>query len=147
MTGLGQAANAFSGYMDQSNAGEAAARAAEYNAQIAQNNAAIAMQTADANRKQQERANMAQHGKLTTQILKQGVEMQGTPILLLGEDAAQGSLAAQNITYQGQLQANQFMNQAAQYRFQADQSRSAAQTRATGTLLTGLNKAFNYFGG
>lgn len=147
MAGLGQAANAFSGFMSQSQAGEQAAQAAEYNAQVAQINAQNALNAAAADRAQQDRVNRGKEGKLTTQILKQGVELQGTPILLLGEEAMQGSLESQKITYKGQLQANTYLNQAAMYRYQADQARSAGDSKAFGTLLTGLQKSFNYFGG
>lgn len=156
MAGAFGAVTSIAGGMMQANsarsAGDAQAAAYNYNAQIAENNAVIAKQTALADAKQQHRVNAARHGKMVTQIIKQGVELNtGTPLLILDEDAAQGKLEERKIIHKGDLQAYNYQNEATLQRFYADQAQAAAENQASGAMtsgiLGGMKGLFGMFGG
>ena len=141
--------------------GEAAARAHEYNAAVARNNSTVASQYANnellstaSDVGQQLRVNEARFGKLKTQILKSGVALEGTPMLLLAEEAAQNQFEANKMEYAGKLRAHQLQQRAADFQnqanmdvFQAQSSRYQANKKATPTLLSGLSKSFSIFNG
>lgn len=133
-------------------AGDAQAAAYNYNAQIAENNAIAAKQAALADSKQQHRVNAARHGKMVTQIIKQGVELNtGTPLLILSEDAAQGELEKQKILHKGELQAQNYRNEATLQRFYAEQAQAAAENQSSAAMssgiLGGMKGLFGMFGG
>lgn len=155
MAGAFGAVTSMAGGMQQANAasaeGEAQAAAYNYNAQIAENNAIAARQAALADSKQQHRVNAARHGKMVTQIIKQGVALgTGTPLLILSEDAAQGELEKQKILQKGELQAQNYRNEATLQRFYGEQAQAAAENKAnaamTGGILGGMKGLFGMFG-
>ncbi len=121
-----------------SSAGESQAAAMNYNAAIARNNAIAAQQAAAANAKQQDRINLAREGKLEAGILHNGVLMEGTPLMLMEDQAAQGELDKQKIIYNGQVQANNYNNQAQLDEFNATQARSAGSNKSSGIMQSGM---------
>lgn len=154
MAGAFGAVTSVFGGMQQASAaeasGEAQAQAYMYNAQVAENNALLAKKVAAADAAQQHRLNAARHGKLVTQIIKQGVELNsGTPLLILSEDVAQGELEKQKILYKGEAQAYNYRNEATLQRYYAEQSTAAASNSAnaarTGGLLGGMKGLFGMF--
>lgn len=156
MAGAFGAMTSVMGGMQQASAaqasGDAQAAAYNYNAQIAENNAIVAKQTAAADAAQQHRVNSAQHGKLITQIISSGVALDtGTPLLILAEDAGQGELEKQKILYKGETQALNYRNEATLQRFYGEQAQAAASNTAsaatTGGILGGMKGLFGMFGG
>jgi hypothetical protein len=122
----------------QSRVGLDQQQAMNYNAAIAQQNAAAARSAAAADAQTQMRINAARYGRLSTQILKQGVELEGTPLLLLDEEIAQGALEAEKIKAKGENAARNYQNQANNFTYQGEQAVRSSETQAGTTLLTGL---------
>lgn len=128
---------------------QAQAQAYEYNAQVAENSALSARQAAAADAQQQRRVNAARHGKLIAQIAGQGVRIdEGTPLLIMDEDIAQGELERRKILHKGELEAYNHRNQAALQRYYAAQAHAAGENRARGAITSGLlSGATGLFGG
>lgn len=155
MAGAFGAMSSVMGGMQQASAAQASADAQSqaymYNAQIAENNAVLAKKVALADAQQQHRVNAARHGKMVTQIIKQGVALDsGTPLLILAEDAAQGELEKQKILYKGEMQAYNYRNEATLQRYYADAAEAAGNNSAnaamTGGILGGMKGLFGMFG-
>lgn len=146
MSGLGSIATGFAQSRAQENAGDARAQAYEYNAAVARSNAAAAMQAAEADAKQQARENARRLGTLRTGLVAQGVEMTGTPLLILDEEVQQGELETQKKLYKGKIQQTNYLNEANMADYAASQSRSAASNSAGSSLLSGFSKGFSSFG-
>jgi hypothetical protein len=127
-----------------SNAGQAQADAANYNAAVARNNAIAAQQAAAADARQQELLNNQRLGTMEAQIAKSGVVFEGTPLMLLQDETAQGSLQKQKILHRGQVEANQFQSQATMDEFSGRQAKAAGSSRAGSTLLTGVISGADY---
>lgn len=138
-TGLGQMRQADA----QAAAAESRARAYEYNAAIAEQNVQLATSQAAESRRRQERISKARLASKSTGFLKSGVALSGSPLAVLGEEALQEALAAEDITYEGQLRAASAQNQANTQRFYADQTRQQSSYRQSesnfklGTSLLG----------
>lgn len=122
----------------QSSAAQASANASYYNAQVSQNNANAAMQAAYADKQQQDRKNRAHVATVTSKYLGAGVELEGTPLLVINEEAMQGALESDKILHKGKVQANNYMNEAAMSRYQGDSAIAAGNTQASSTLLGGI---------
>ena len=135
---VGTIFSAFSGAGAASDAGAAQAAAYNYNAAVARNNAIAAQQAAEANAKQQQRLNDARLGKLTAGILHQGVLLEGTPLLMIQDEAAQNELEKQKILYRGQIQANQYNNQATLDSYNAQVAQSAGESRSNSIMTNGI---------
>ena len=118
--------------------GQAAGAAAEYNAQINQQNAVIAQQDAAARAGQQERENYLRLGAIrASQGKSGGVAGAGSVLDVLADTAAQGELEVQNILYQGDLRARGFENTATLDEYNADNSRTSGYLKAGTELLSG----------
>lgn len=122
----------------QAAAGQAQANAAYYNAQVAQNNAIAAQQAAYADKLQQDRKNRAQIESVRSKYLNSGVELEGTPGMVLLEETTQAALESDKILHRGQVQAANYTNEANMARYQGDVALSASQTQSSGTLLGGI---------
>lgn len=106
--------------------GDAAARAAEYNAQAAEMEAA--------SREQAQRAqSQRQLGTIRANIGKSGATMEGTPLLALAESAANAEIDALNTRFTGQRQAGL-------YRMQGDSARRQGNLMAGTSLLSGFGR-------
>lgn len=126
---------------------DAQARAYEYNAAVSRNNAIAARQAALAEAQQQDRLNSARLGKLTTQIIKQGVALEGTPLLILDEEFEQGELESKKKIYTGEIQATNYQNDSNLQRFYASQARAAGESQASQSMLGGVIGGLTRFAG
>lgn len=146
ISGIGQVFSAFSGAGSASNAGYAQQQAAQYNAAVARNNAIAAQRAAEANAKQQETINRAHTSQLQANLIKSGVLMEGTPLMLISQDAAQGELSKEKILHQGQVQAMNYMNEANMQSYQGDVAAQAGENRASGLMTSGIFSGFSTVG-
>lgn len=122
----------------QQAAAQAQADASYYNAAVAQQNALAAQQAAQADKQQQDRKNRAQLETIRSKYLGSGIELEGTPLLVLEEETSQMALESDKILHRGQVQASQYQNQANLYRYQGDSAASAGASQSSGTLLGGM---------
>jgi len=122
----------------QSAAAQAQANASYYNAAVAQQNANATMQAAYADKQQQDRKNRAQLETVRSKYLASGIELEGTPLMVLAEENAQMALESDKILHQGKVRANNYMNEANMSRYQGDVALSAGQSQSSGTLLGGI---------
>lgn len=119
--------------------GQAQASAMQYNAMVAQQNAAAAANAASANAKQQQMIGNENKAHMLASMAANGYDIsQGSPTMLLDKETAQNSLAIQNTIYQGQIQSANFTNQAAMDSRNASNALQAGNYQGTGSLLSGV---------
>lgn len=94
---------------------------------IARQNAALARQQAAQQERELRRKNRQILGRQRALFSKSGVQLEGTPLLVQQETAAEGELDALNIRHSGNLRSAQFLNQA-----------RAARLRGQNALLQGV---------
>lgn len=135
---FGSVFSAFSGAGSAAAAGQAQQNAANYNAAVANNNAIAAQQAAAANAQQQARINSARQAKLESGLLASGVTMEGTPLLLVTEEAAQNELERQKILHQGQVQAANYQNQATLDQYNGSVAAAAGQNKSSSMITSGI---------
>jgi len=130
---LAGGATAAAGQVQQ---GIAAKKAGEYNAAVAENQAltAINKATFDANR--QELEAQARLSLMQTRFNKSGVDLKGTPLLVLTEQSAQDELDHNAIIYGGGITASGFREQGALAKFEGQQKFTGSVAGAGSTLLT-----------
>lgn len=123
--------------------GQAAKAAADYNAQVANNNAIVAEQQSQSQAMVQGRRAMMQNGGLLANMAANGVEVgEGSPIDILSQSAANAEMDRQNIVYNGRVKAQSLRNQAQLDTFQGETAQSNGFMSAAGTLLSGGSKAW-----
>ena len=110
----------------QARASEAQAAAFQANAAISQQNAAAASRAAEISKSRQERIGKARLASRSTQFLKGGVALSGSPLAVLGEEAVNEALAAEDAAFEQRTRAVQQQNQATLQRFFAGQALSKA---------------------
>ena len=130
---IGGAAMSAMGAMQQ---GASANAAAQYNAQVANNNAIAARQTAAEDRKRFDRQT-----KLRMGTLRAG----GASLDLLEDSAMQEELEALSILHGGEIQAQGFENTATLERAKGAAAKSAGISGAAGSLLKGAGSAYGGF--
>lgn len=123
--------------------GQAAKAAADYNAQVANNNAIVAEQQSQSQAMVQGRRAMMQNGGLLANMAANGIEVgEGSPIDILSQSAANAEMDRQNIVYNGRVKAQSLRNQAQLDTFQGETAQSNGFMSAAGTLLSGGSKAW-----
>ena len=141
----------------QRQASEASARAVqaqsmafEANARIFEMNAAASLASAEVAKSRRERIGKARLASSAVKFLKGGVTLSGSPLAVLGEEAINEALAAEDLLFEGEIRATQQRNQASLQRFfagQANQKASAISSdgffRAGTTLLGSAIRAFD----
>lgn len=152
MQGIGQFQQTNAQASSQAASVYASAAAFEANARIAQMNAASALEAGEASKDRRERIGRSNLAGKATSYLKAGISLAGSPLAVLGEEAAQEALAAQDILFDAQVKANQFENQAKLSQFNAAQARhkaasieAAGSSRAGSSLLGSLSSTFRSF--
>lgn len=125
------AAAAESSAEAQSSADNARAQAAQTNATIAQNNARNAQMVSNANEEAQRRKSAAQLGEQRAGLLQAGIGADGSAADVIAQSAGNAELDALNIRYQGQLQANNYLNQGQGDLAQANADRISASNDET----------------
>lgn len=122
--------------------GEAAKSAADYNATISTQNAAIARQSAADKARQADRETYLRLGSIrANQGASGGNSGEGSVLDVLGDVAAQSELERQYIIYSGELQARGFTNDATLETFSGEAKQSSSYWKAGSELLSG---AANY---
>lgn len=125
--------------------GQAARSAAQYNAQVAAQNADIARSEAQMQAQQSARENYLRLGAIrAAQGHAGGTGSSGSVLDVLADTAAQGELEKQNILYSGELKARGYQNTASLDEFSARSASTGSYLRAGTELLSG---AANYYRG
>ena len=125
--------------------GQAAKAAADYNATINTQNAAIARQNAADKARQADRETYLRLGSIrANQGAAGGAADEGSVLDVIGDVAAQSELERQQITYQGELQARGFQNDATLETFSGETKQTSSYWKAGSELLSG---AYNYSSG
>lgn len=150
---LGGISKAFGSYQQgQAQAASFESQAAAYqaNARIAQMNATAALDAGQQSKERRERLGRAKLGSTATKYLKSGVTLVGSPLAVLGEEAAQEALAAEDELYEGKIKANQYENQAKMHQFnaaraqsQADYASSSAGSSLFSSISSGIGGMFS----
>lgn len=130
----------------QQAAAQAQANANYYNAAVAQQNANAAMQAAYADKQQQDRKNRSQLESIRSKYLKSGIELEGTPLLVMQEENSQMALESDKILQKGRVQWANYMNEANMQTYQGDVATSMGNSQASGTLLGGVFSAVSGVG-
>lgn len=105
---------------------DAQAAAFEANARIAEMNAAAAIQSGEAAKERRERVGKARLASKATGYLKSGVVLSGSPLAVLGDEALNEALAAEDELFEAKLKATQYRNQAQLQRFYSEGARNKA---------------------
>jgi len=122
--------------------GNAQAASARYNANLADQNAQIALQQGAENARRQRIVNTKQLGAIRANVGASGVTLDGSPLDVLEESARAAELDALSIEHQGQLQAWGYQNSASLYRQNARQALTGGYMGAAAALLkSGVNYA------
>lgn len=130
------------------NQGQQAKDAANYNAQVANNNAIAARQQAEANAAAQQRKARLQIGSMRAGYGAAGVGLEGSPMDVLEQSAAMAELDRQNILYGGTLKAGGYQATAGLELMRGDAAETGSYFSAGSALLTGAAKmgSFNNTG-
>lgn len=127
----------------QFESGQASEQAYEFNAKIAEQNAA---QTRLASA-QEERMSRIQArkeiGSMRAAYGASGVTMEGSPMEVLAESVAMAELDALNIRHAGEMRARGYQMEAASSRFSGASARTAARIGAVSSLMKGAEKLYN----
>jgi hypothetical protein len=140
MTGLSAIGTAFSvvGALSQ---GQQSNSAAEYNAQVANNNAIASRQQAEANAAAQQRKARLTQGAMRAGYGAAGVGLEGSPMDVLEQSASMAELDRQNILYGGTLKAQGYGATAGLELMRGDAAVTGSYFNAGSALLTGAAKA------
>lgn len=132
----------------QYQSGKAADAAAEYNAEVARNNATQAEAWAQYNAKQEARKQRANRSSMISAYAKSGVVIEdGASVgTVMNEQLVQDELAIQGILRAGQAQRSSLMSQADQYEIEGNNARSSATLGAISTGLKGIASAASIAG-
>jgi hypothetical protein len=122
--------------------GAAAARAANFNAAVANQNAKIAQDQGYENEAQQRRLNARKLSAANANIGVSGVTAEGSPLDVLGEVASAGEYDAQQIRYGAAIKSLNYRTQAQQYKEEAKSSMTAGFIGAASSLIGGASSAY-----
>lgn len=126
--------------------GKAAKRAADYNAQVAQQNAMLAREQAQANARIADRRNRLRLGAIrAAQGASGGAAGEGSVLDVLGDVATQGELEKQQILYSGEVQARGYSNEATLSRMKGKSASAAAKLKAGSALLSGASQGYDIY--
>jgi hypothetical protein len=117
--------------------GNQAEAAAEYQAQVADVNAQQAQMAAEAEAEDRKRRARYLLGSQLAATGASGVQVEGSPLLVMMDSAVQEDLEARRIRYRGYLQTAGSNNQAALARYEAGNYRTAGYMNAGTSLLKG----------
>lgn len=108
-----------------------------YNAQLQKVQGQTAVDQSIVQAQQQDIANRRRIGDMTAAAGASGVDMTGSPLAVMADQAMQGETAKQLILYRGRLQLNQADEQAAIDTASGGMAASKGIAQAGSTLLTG----------
>lgn len=129
-------------------AGQASGAAADFNADIALQNAAIARQQSAAAVQAQQRDSQRQIGHMTAQYGASGVQSDsGSPLDVLAESARMATLDSLTLKYNYDLRALGAESQAMLGRMEAKTARTSGYINAASDVADSANKMIPMFGG
>ena len=135
---LGTATAAYATYQS----GQDKEAAARYNAQVSEQEAQQARDAAKVEASNQAEAARRAQATVRARIAGSGVEMaEGSPLLVLMDNARQASIENQRILYGGEVQATGRLQNAALQRFQGSRAAAAGSLGAGVNLLSGIGSA------
>jgi len=117
--------------------GFAARGAAEYNADVAQNNAQLARQRAEAQAAERSRLARLDASRRVAGAAARGVQFSGTMLDVASQNLVQDELEARYIVHGGETQARALRAKARNQKLQGKVALGTSFLRAGGTLLTG----------
>lgn len=125
---------------------KAAESAAEYNNQLAQQEAHNTELEAAEQIKRQREQNERQMGQIRAQLANNGtLSTEGTPLTILGESSANFELGIQDTVRQANLQAAAMRQQGAMGLWQSQQQKDAATLSAIGTGIQGVGTMMSQY--
>ncbi|OGT79396.1 MAG: hypothetical protein A3J35_04355 [Gammaproteobacteria bacterium RIFCSPLOWO2_02_FULL_52_10] len=125
--------------------GQSQAASSDYNAAVARNNAVYARQVAAENERRQRILTRKTIGGARAGYGASGVTLEGTPLDVPRESAANAELDALTIRHQGELAARGYENTATLDTFAASGARTGGYISAADELLTGGAKLYNNY--
>lgn len=134
---IGAAVSAYGAYQQ----GQAAKKAANFNAKVAEQNAGIARKDAAMQQAQSDRETYLRLGALRANAGAMGGGQQGSALDVLGDVTEQSAIERQMIGYRGELQARGYGNTATLEKFSGKSAEQAANIGAGATLLQGIGQA------
>lgn len=138
----GAGISAYSSY----EGGMAQQRWNDYNAIVALRDAEAAKQTAEYEARQKRKETERLLSRQKALYGKAGVALEGSPLLMMEETAAEGELDALMIERTGKLYEQRYMSEAALSRMRGGATRRAGYYGAGSTLLTGAGSAASTYG-
>lgn len=120
--------------------------AAKYNASIAERNAVVARQQAAVNEDAQRRAAYRALGRMRAGYGAAGVTVEGSPLDVLEDSAAEAELDALNIRYKGELTAMGYQDEATLQRMRGKAAMTAGIFKAGSALLGGAGAYYSAYG-
>lgn len=126
--------------------GIAQSNAAKYNAKLADQNAQVARDQAAAEARLQREKSEKILGATRAAYGASGVTLEGSPLDLLEESAANAELDNLNIRYKGTLQSRGYMNEASLYRAQARNARTSGIIEGISSIGRGIGNSYDKLG-
>lgn len=126
------------GAMQQANA---QARAAEYNAKVAERNRLAILDQTDHEAADAGLENRRRMSAIRSQYGASGIELAGSPLDVLTDTAIEQEYDVKKIRYSGQLEAIGKTDEANLYRMEAKSARAAGGISAVGAFLGGVSQA------
>jgi hypothetical protein len=127
-------------------AASAQAKAARFNAQVNERNAAIAREQGAEDAKRQQRLNVQRLGKLRAAYGEAGLSFEGDALSVFEDSAVQAELDVRRIKYNAELRAIGFEDQAQLDRMEAKAATTAGILGAASAFTGGLRGAFQTTG-
>lgn len=127
--------------------GQQAEASAKFNADMQNRNALIARQQAGAEEEKQRRLTYMRQGAANAAYGASGVAMEGSPLDILEQSAAQEELDALNIRYRGEIGAQSAEGQAELSRMRGSAAAQAGMMGAGSAILMGAAKAVSAYKG
>lgn len=121
---------------------QSASAAADYNAQIAERNAALARDQAASDEQRQRIQARKQLGAMRAGYGASGVTLDGSPLDVLENSAAEAELDALTIRYKGEVSALGYRTESAQQRARSANATTEGYYNAGSALLQGGAKAY-----
>lgn len=138
----GAATSAYGSYA----AGQAQKSAAKFNAEVANNNATMAVQQANADATKIRDRNRRLAGTQRAALAKSGVNLSGSGEDVMYDSAIQGELDALTTIYKGHVEGVNYHSQASLDTFQGNSAYSAGLFSAGGSLLSGAGSMAQAYG-
>jgi hypothetical protein len=122
---------------------QAAANAAEYNAKVAERNAAAVRAQTGADADDKRRSNRRVISSMRAAYGANGFEMAGSPLDVMSDTVQEQEYDVAKLKYAGELKAIGYTQQADLYSMEADNARAAAPIGLASGILSGVGNAIS----